>query len=130
MMTFIVPRTAALAASTLLALGLVGACGGGSGGGSGQPAGSIKVNMTEFKFDPSAIDAKSGSVTFYLVNSGAVAHDLVVETSGGQRLGGSSLVQPGGSSVFTINMSAGSYRIVCDQPGHEANGMKGTLTVS
>jgi iron uptake system component EfeO len=129
MMNPIAPRIAALVASTLLALGLAGACGG-SGGGSGQPAGSIKVTMTEFKFDPSAIDARSGSVTFYLVNSGAVAHDLVVESQGGQRMSGSSLVQPGGTSVFSINLTAGSYRIVCDQPGHEANGMKGTLTVS
>jgi uncharacterized cupredoxin-like copper-binding protein len=33
--------------------------------------------------------------------------------------------------VLTLdNLSAGSYKFICDQPGHETLGMKGTLTVS
>lgn len=32
--------------------------------------------------------------------------------------------------LAAANVAAGSYRIVCDQPGHEQAGMKGTLTAS
>lgn len=121
-------RASLLAVLTLVALGAAAACG---GGGAAQPAGSIKVNMTEFKFDPAAISAGSGKVTFYLVNSGSVSHDLVVIGPDGKRVAGSELVQPGNTSVLTVdNLTAGSYRIICDQPGHEESGMKGTLTIT
>ncbi len=115
----------------LLALGVEAACGGGGGGGGAQPAGSIKVNMTEFKFDPATISAPAGKVTFFLVNSGAVAHDMVVMGSDGKRLASSELVQPGNTSVFTVdNLTAGTYPFICDQPGHLDAGMKGTLSVT
>lgn len=118
-----------LAVAVLLALAVAMGCGGGASG--GQPAGSIKVVMTEFKFDPSSISAKSGKVTFFLVNSGSVAHDMVVLGPDGKRVAGSDLVQAGNNSVFTVdNLAAGSYQVICDQPGHEQAGMKGTLTVS
>jgi len=127
-------RRAALvsAALGLLAIGATVSCGGSSGGGGGgQPAGSIKVDMTEFKFDPSTISAPAGKVTFYLVNSGSVAHDLVVESPDGKKIAASDLVQPGNTSVFTVNnLSAGTHPFICDQPGHEASGMKGTLTIT
>jgi uncharacterized cupredoxin-like copper-binding protein len=32
--------------------------------------------------------------------------------------------------VFTVTIAAGTYTIFCDQPGHEASGMHGTLTVT
>ena len=122
-------RAILLAGLGLFAVIAVGACGGGGGG--SQPAGSIKVNMTEFKFDPSTINAPAGKVTFFLVNSGTVAHDMVVMGPGGDRIAASELVQPGNSSVFTVNnLTSGTYPFICDQPGHEAAGMKGALTVT
>ena len=121
-------RTILVAAIIVLAFSAAAACG---GGGGGQPAGSIKVNMTEFKFDPSSISAPAGKVTFYLVNSGSVAHDLVVIGPDGKKVAGSELVQAGNTSVLTVdNLTAGSYRIICDQPGHEDSGMKGTLAIT
>jgi plastocyanin len=114
----------------ILLLAVSAACGG-SGGGSAQPAGSIKVDMTEFKFTPASLSVKPGRTTFYLVNSGTVAHDLVITAPSGSRVAASELVQPGNAATFTVDdLAAGSYRIVCDQPGHEASGMKGTLSVA
>ena len=119
-------RIAAVALAAVVAA-LVG-CGGSSG--TAQPAGSYKVIMTEFKFNPSAITVKPGTTTFFLVNQGTVAHDMVIETQSGQRVAGSDLVQAGNETTFTAsNLAAGSYLIVCTQPGHEAAGMKGTLSV-
>lgn len=87
--------------------------------------------MTDFKFTPNTITASSGKVVFFLVNSGSVAHDMVVTDSSNQQKGKSELVQPGDSATLEIsNLPAGSYTFICDQPGHAASGMKGTLTVS
>ena len=118
-------------AVAVLAVAFLSACGGGTGGAT-QPAGSIKVTMTEFAFSPNSLTAPAGKVVFFLVNGGSVAHDLVVEKKAdNSRVGASELVSAGDSSVFTIdNLPAGDYLIICDQPGHEASGMKGTLTVS
>jgi plastocyanin len=123
-------RMRATIISALFVVIAAAACGGSGGGGSSQPAGSVKVTMTEFKFDPAALSVKPGTATFYLVNSGTVAHDMIIVGPSGSRVAGSELVQPGNTSLFTVdNLAAGSYRIICDQPGHEASGMKGTLSV-
>jgi len=122
-------RAAALAIAVGLLLG-VAACGGGGNSG-GQPAGSIKVTMTEFKFDPASIDAKAGTLTLFLVNGGSISHDFIIRDSAGNRLVGSELISAGDSTVFTANnVAAGTYTYFCDQPGHEQSGMHGTLNVS
>ena len=103
----------------------------GCGGSTPQPAGSIKVLMNEFKFDPATISAPSGKVVFYLVNGGSVSHDFVIRDSANNRIKSSELVSAGDSVVFTVDtIPAGTYTIFCDQSGHEASGMKGTLTIS
>ena len=117
-----------LAAAAIIAV-LATACGGSSG--SGQPAGSTKVTLTEFKFDPSSITVPHGKVVFFLVNSGSVQHDMAIRDSTGNRLALSELISAGDTSVFTVNnMDAGTYTIFCTQQGHETSGMHGTLTVT
>jgi plastocyanin len=114
----------------VLAVAVLAGCGGGSA--PAQPAGSIKVTMTEFKFDPGTISAPAGKVVFYLVNAGNnTAHNLFIRDSKGTKIAGSDLVSAGDSAVFTVdNIAAGTYVIYCDQPGHESSGMKGTLTIT
>ncbi|TMC77825.1 MAG: hypothetical protein E6J08_13075 [Chloroflexi bacterium] len=115
---------AALAVVVVLA-----ACGGGSG--SSAPAGSIQVTMTEFKFDPSTINATHGKVVFWLINSGTTQHDLAIRDSGGTRIAVSELLSAGDTKEFDVNdIAAGTYTIFCTQQGHESSGMKGTLTVT
>jgi plastocyanin len=112
---------------TAVALLLAG-CG---GGGTAQPAGSIKVTLTEFKFDPSTISAPSGKVVFYLVNGGTTSHDMAIRDSSNNRLDLSELISAGDAFVFTVNsIPPGTYTIFCDQAGHEASGMHGTLTIT
>jgi plastocyanin len=113
----------------MLAVALLAGCGGGSS--SAQPAGSIKVTMTEFKFDPGTISAPSGKVVFFLVNGGNTSHDMIVRDSAGKRLVASELVSAGDTSVLTIDsIPAGTYTYICDQPGHESSGMHGVLTIT
>jgi uncharacterized cupredoxin-like copper-binding protein len=115
----------ALMAAAMLVLP---ACGGSS---VAQPSGSIKVTMTEYKFDPGDLSAPAGKVVFYLVNAGTLSHDMVITKADGTIVGRSDLVSAGDQFVFTVdNIAAGSYKILCDQPGHADAGMRGTLTIS
>ncbi|HSP09993.1 MAG TPA: cupredoxin domain-containing protein [Candidatus Dormibacteraeota bacterium] len=116
-------------AVAVTAAAMLAACGG--GGTSGQPAGSIKVTLTEYSFSPSTISVASGKVVFYLVNAGTASHDMIISDSSNKRVVGSDLISAGDSIVFTVDsIAAGTYTVYCDQPGHEASGMKGTLTVT
>jgi len=123
--------TAFRVSAALLAVVLLASCGGGSTG-AAQPAGSIKVTMTEFKFDPATISAPAGKVVFFLVNAGnGTSHDLVIRDSSNNRIAGSELISAGDSLVFTVdNITAGTYTYFCDQTGHEASGMHGVLTIT
>ena len=116
-------------AAAVVVVAVLSACGG--GGASAQPAGSIKVTLTEFKFDPSTISAPNGKVVFYLVNAGTTSHDMIIRDASNNRVDGSDLISAGDTFVFTVNsIPAGTYTYFCDQSGHEASGMKGTLTIS
>jgi plastocyanin len=115
-------------AAALFAIALLVGCG---GSGSSQPSGSIKVTMNEYKFDPNTITAAHGKVVFFLVNTGTVSHDLIIKDSSGKTVSASQLISAGDSNVFTVdNIDSGTYTFVCDQPGHEASGMKGALTIT
>jgi plastocyanin len=112
----------------LIAVAMLAGCG---GGGASQPDGSIKVTMTEFKFDPPTVSAPNGKVVFYLVNAGSTSHDLIIRDSSNTRISGSELISAGDTVVFTVDsIPAGTYTYFCDQSGHEASGMKGTLTIT
>ncbi|GAC1590043.1 MAG: hypothetical protein NVS3B21_07240 [Acidimicrobiales bacterium] len=84
---------------------------------------TVKVSMTEFKFEPQAISASVGDL-LNVTNNGAVAHTLSIE--------GTSLVtttlDPGKSAgLDTSSLRAGDFVVSCTIPGHKASGMTGTL---
>ena len=115
-----------------LAVAALVACGGGgssSGASSSQPAGSNKLVLVDFKFQPKTISGVSaGKVVFFLVNDSS---SMVIADSSGTTVARSTLVQPGNTETFTVpDLKAGSYVFYCDLPGHRAQGMEGTLTVS
>jgi plastocyanin len=113
----------------LIAVALLAACG--SSSSNAQPSGSIQVTMTEFKFDPSTITHASGNIVFWLVNSGSTQHDMAIRDSTGKTIATSELVSAGDTQEFDVKgIAAGTYTFYCTQPGHEASGMKGTLTVT
>jgi plastocyanin len=115
-------------AVAVAAVALLAGCGGSS---SGQPSGSIKVSLTEFKFDPATVSAPSGKVVFFLVNNGTTSHDFIIRDASNNKVTGSELISAGDSAVFTVDsIATGTYTYFCDQPGHEQSGMKGTLTIT
>jgi len=56
---------------------------------------------------------------------------MIIRDGNNNRVAASELVSAGDSQAFTVdNLAAGEYTFFCDQPGHEASGMKGKLTVT
>ncbi|MEA2167293.1 MAG: hypothetical protein QOF76_593, partial [Solirubrobacteraceae bacterium] len=109
-----------------------------SSGGGASPAASsggstVKLSADAggaLKFNTTTLTAKAGTVTVEMVNpaGSGVPHAIAVEGNGVDQDG--KTVKPGGTSTDTLKLKPGTYTFYCPVPGHEAAGMKGTLTVS
>jgi plastocyanin len=135
--------SAVLAIAALASLGLA-ACGGDddnentaasapattapAGGGGGSTVDISTPSGADLAFDQSDVSAKAGSVTINFDNKQALQHDVKVEDSSGQELGGTDLVSSGTASA-TVDLQPGTYTFFCSVPGHREAGMEGTLTV-
>jgi plastocyanin len=71
--------------------------------------------------------AKAGTVTLVMPNKASISHDISVKGNGINQNG--PVVGQGGTSKVTVTLKPGTYEFYCSVPGHEAGGMKGTLTV-
>ena len=66
-----------------------------------------------------------GAVTVSMPNESPVQHNIALKPGG--PIG--PVVGSGGTSTFKATLKPGTYTFYCSVPGHEAGGMKGTLTV-
>lgn len=80
-----------------------------------------------FSFDKKALTAKAGKVTIDFTNDSQVPHNVTIE-QGENEAGATDTIQ-GSKTTKTVTLKAGSYKFYCSVDGHEAGGMKGTLTV-
>ena len=98
-----------------------------AGGGGGGAATVVNVTMKDFGFEPANITIPTSGATLHLMNGGAVVHNFQVAELGIKSID----IQAGQSYDLTIPATAaGTYRVVCPQPGHEGAGMVGSLVVS
>ncbi len=100
------------------------------------PAGPVHVQVTAedsngYHFILSRTSVPAGPVVIEFVNHGQDEHNIhAVEPTEGSEAGGlQENVKPGAHTDLTLNLHAGSYTLFCSLPGHEAKGMKATLTV-
>ena len=68
--------------------------------------------------------APAGTVQISMPNPQTTGHDIGIKGDGK-----GPVVGQNGTSKFTANLKPGKYEYYCSVPGHEAGGMKGTLTV-
>lgn len=128
---------AALACVGCFAL-VVTACGGsGSGGGTAKsvtitaPSGggtpTLTIEAHDVYLRPNQVTAPAGKLKIDYVEDGSQQHTLVIEDVKGFKL----QVGPGAKNdSATVDLEPGEYSFYCDIPGHRAQGMSGTLTVS
>jgi uncharacterized cupredoxin-like copper-binding protein len=118
---------ASLAATVVLA-----ACGSSSSSSSSSAAAgggqSVTANEVEYKITLGSTTVPAGSVTFQVSNAGTTTHNLAIEGPGVSEQK-SSDIQSGQKGTLTVNLKPGTYTVFCAIPGHEALGMKTTLTV-
>jgi plastocyanin len=87
---------------------------------------NVVITLADVVFTPNRITIPAQQeVTVTLINEGVVPHSFVVAD-----LGIKQEVAPGESVNVRLTAPAGSYRFVCDVPGHEAAGMVGVLDAS
>ncbi len=103
--------------------------------------GPVTMTMTEYAFKLSATSAKSGNVTFRIVNSGAIVHEAVViqtdlaadklpmnadgdvDEEKLTSMGEQGDIEAGKTVDLTLNLNPGRYLIICNLAGHFKNGM-------
>jgi plastocyanin len=125
-------RTRAGLAGALVIGGLVLAgCGGdddGGGGSDGGGAADVIVHGTDaLKFDKSSYSARAGDVTMELTNDGNTPHTLLIDGNADFKL---QVASKGKTDEGTVALTAGTYTIYCDVPGHRQAGMESTLVVN
>lgn len=120
-----------------------------SGGGAGA---SLDIALGDYFFAPKDVTAKAGPTTISAPNEGAVEHELVIfktnmdpaklptEANGGVdeekmdevaiAAGEVADVEAGETKSGKFKLTPGKYVMFCNLPGHYAQGMYGTLTVT
>jgi uncharacterized cupredoxin-like copper-binding protein len=102
---------------------------------SGQtaPKDCVVIGQYDIYFKPNLITIPADTpVRLVFENHGATIHNFSItdhENSGLKNLDISVTVDPGKTGETTINAPEGVYYFFCNQPGHEAAGMRGYLTV-
>jgi plastocyanin len=81
----------------------------------------------QLKFLASSATATAGKVTIRMKDMSSVTHDIAITGNGVSQIG--PMVSNGGVSTISPTLAPGTYTFYCSVPGHEAAGMKGTLTV-
>lgn len=109
---------AILAVLTLLPVGASCAAPSASGGGT------VPVTVKEWAIVPSTLQVTAGSVTFMVKNAGTLEHDFAIEG-----VGKIPSLLAGESKPLQVQLAPGTYRVLCDLPGHHEAGMIGTLVV-
>jgi uncharacterized cupredoxin-like copper-binding protein len=97
------------------------------GGGGGETTLENPADPNQLRFAKPTLEAPAGKVTLVMENPSAIEHDISIKGNGIDRQG--KVVGKGETSTVTAELTPGEYEFYCSVPGHEAAGMKGTLTV-
>ena len=83
------------------------------------------VDGTAFQYTKAS--GTAGQITLVMPNKSPLTHDISLKGPGVNKNGKE--VPQGGTSTVAAVLKPGKYTFYCSVPGHEAAGMKGTLTI-
>lgn len=82
----------------------------------------------DIAFAPGEVTVPAGTVKVNLANEGMIIHTLLIDgVAGFAKL---ETATKGDTDTGTVDLEPGTYTFYCDQPGHRAAGMEGTLIVT
>ena len=132
-------RVATVAVVATIAVGI-----GAMQGLAGLAAATVNVTVKEFTLKPATESVRSGKVTFIVVNSGKVDHELVVLRTKGPasklplastrdvyevgRVGKTPTIDAGRRKNLTLTLKPGHYSLICNLPGHYRAGQFADFT--
>ena len=102
------------------------ACGGDDGDAAPdcEPTASLTVGADDdLDFDAESYEVEAGCIEVTYRNDGNIAHTLVIDDVDGFKL------EVGDVDRGAVDLEAGTYRMFCDLPAHEAAGMEAELAV-
>ncbi len=133
--------------SVLLATAVVAAACGATGTGASPSPATVTVTLTDNAVQLDQAGIASGTVTFKVVNAGTVVHSLILlktdlphdkipaDPTDASRVDQTGLLREtgqiavGGSKELSVNLAAGKYVLVCNEPAHYVIGMHTPFTV-
>jgi glucose/arabinose dehydrogenase/plastocyanin len=87
----------------------------------------VVVKLSDFRFDPDHITIPANTdVHFVFENHGEAPHNFSLKAKGADV---DVDVEAGGTADTIINLPAGTYKFICNVPGHKQLGMNGNLVV-
>jgi plastocyanin len=90
----------------------------------------VQVSAVEYSYTLSRTSVPAGKVILQFVNDGQDEHNLQISEGEEGPLAGSFVDTPSkGVGQLQLEMRSGNYTLFCSLHGHEAKGMKATLTV-
>jgi plastocyanin len=98
-----------------------------SDSGSGETLAFSAPEDGSLKFDQGDVTAKAGKVTVTFNNPSSVPHAVEIEGNGVEEE--TETVTASEAPPIEVDLQPGTYTFYCPVGGHEAAGMKGTLTV-
>ncbi len=100
-----------------------------SGGGEGGTAAIAADPSGSLAYTSGAVDVDSGPVTVEFENASSTGHDVRIEDSSGNDVGGTEIFS-GSTESAELELEPGTYTYFCSVGGHRAAGMEETLTVN
>jgi FtsP/CotA-like multicopper oxidase with cupredoxin domain/uncharacterized cupredoxin-like copper-binding protein len=125
----------ATVALTVGLVGLLAACtsnsdgGGGTGDQAAAAPASVEVMLSDFEISPKAIAAPADTpLRFSVMNHGPSQHTFGIVVNGATLE--TDLIDAGATATLDVPaLAEGTYQALCTVPGHDALGMKATVTV-
>lgn len=95
-----------------------------------EGGGAVKLaaDPSQIAYDTEQLTANSGKVTIEFDNPSPITHDVCIADPAGNEIGCSQTISEDSASL-SEDLKPGKYTFFCSVDGHEAAGMKGTLTV-
>ncbi len=88
----------------------------------------LAADPNAIAYDTQQLSGKGGKVMIEFTNPSAVTHDVCITSPSGQEIGCSQTISEDSTSL-SEDLKPGKYTFFCSVDGHEAAGMKGTLTI-
>lgn len=101
-----------------------------SNGSSGGKGGTIEIEADpeELAYTTGSLETNAGEVTIEFTNPASIGHDVQIENSDGETVGGTDVITDD-SATATVDLEPGTYTYYCSVPSHRPAGMEETLTV-